>query len=127
MTQLMCLRGLMMLMINEHFADYMGQGIAEKILTMIVDILGPSIMDDQQQILDFQGQDCVEEPPPIPAVEFLSIMPTKMLHECVMQLQNILTLNIIQGAQINYQLFTESIKVLDLFHWVNTCYKDKCD
>lgn len=45
MTQLMCVRGLMLLMLNDHFADYMGQGIAEKILTRMVDILGPSIMD----------------------------------------------------------------------------------
>ena len=45
MTQLMCVRGLMLLMLNDHFADYMGQGITEKILTRMVDILGPSIMD----------------------------------------------------------------------------------
>lgn len=47
MTQLMCVRGLMLLMLNEHFADYMGQSIAEKVLTQMVDILGPSIYEDQ--------------------------------------------------------------------------------
>ena len=46
LIQLQCVRGLMLLMINEHFADFMGQGIAEKILTQIVDILGPSILED---------------------------------------------------------------------------------
>jgi hypothetical protein len=44
-----------------------------------------------------------------------------------MQLQNILTLNIIQGAQVNYQLFTETIKVLDIIHWLNFSFRDKVD
>ena len=38
-----------------------------------------------------------------------------------------MTLNIIQGAHINYQLFTESIKVLDILNWVNCHYKDQVD
>lgn len=83
----MCVRGLMLLMLNEQFADYMGQAISEKILTHLIVILGSSIHNEQRLISDLGEH--------IPAVQYISIMPSKMLHEFVMQLQNILTLNII--------------------------------
>jgi len=35
----MCVRGLFMLMLNENFADYMGQAVSAKILNFIVEIL----------------------------------------------------------------------------------------
>ena len=44
--QLMCIRGLLMMLINEKFADYMGQGVSEKILTLIIEILGEDIDDE---------------------------------------------------------------------------------
>ena len=53
-------------------------------------------------------------------------MPFKMMHELVMQLQNILTHNIIQG-HINPELFRETVKALDIMHWLNFVFKDKKD
>ena len=39
----MCVRGLLLLVINEKFADYLGQGVSEKILTILINILGGDI------------------------------------------------------------------------------------
>lgn len=44
-----------------------------------------------------------------------------------MQLQNLLTLNIIQGEEINYTLFTETIRVLDVLNWLNISFRDASD
>ncbi len=55
----------------------------------------------------------------------MSILPKELLHEYVMQMQNILTLNIIQGVQVNYQLFTDTIMMLDILQWLNFTFKDK--
>jgi len=38
-SQVMCIRGLFLLMLNEHFADYMGQSVSEKILNFVTDVL----------------------------------------------------------------------------------------
>jgi len=43
-----------------------------------------------------------------------------------MQMQNILTHNIIQGV-VNAQLFQETVKVLDILHWLNFTFKDRTD
>lgn len=51
-------------------------------------------------------------------------MPTKLLHEYVMQLQSLLTISIISGAHLNMELFVETIRVLDIFHWVNAKLKE---
>lgn len=88
-VQLMCVRGLLLLMLNEHFADYMGQLVTEKVLTVMVEVLGDSLNEDR-----LEEHDLKEHPP---AIQFMSILPKKLLHEFVMQLQNILTLNIIQN------------------------------
>jgi hypothetical protein len=50
--QLMCVRGLLMLIINEKFADYMGQGVSEKILTMLIDILGDNVSYEMRKVTD---------------------------------------------------------------------------
>lgn len=89
LTQLMCVRGLLLLMLNEHFADYMGQLVTEKVLTVMVEVLGDSLSEEK-----LDEPDLKEHPP---AIQFMSVLPKKLLHEFVMQLQNILTLNIIQN------------------------------
>lgn len=53
-------------------------------------------------------------------------MPFKMMHEIVMQLQNVLTHNIISGV-INNRLFIEAVKLLDTFYWLNFTFKDTND
>ena len=83
----MCVRGLLLLMINDQFADYMGQTISEKILTMVIDILGDAVAEERRTITDLAEH--------APAVQYLAILPTNVLHEFIMQLQNVLTLNII--------------------------------
>ena len=50
--QLMCVRGLFLLMLNEHFADYMGQAVSEKILDYVVEILCDSLNDDLREVTD---------------------------------------------------------------------------
>ena len=50
--QLMCIRGLLMLCMNEKFADFMGQGVSEKILTVLIDILGDAISPENREITD---------------------------------------------------------------------------
>lgn len=117
--QVMCVRGILMLMLNDQFADYIGQHICEKILEMFVELMDDTYSDEKREIEDLDAH--------VPAFQFICVMPTQLLHEFVMQLQNVLTLNIIQGVQINYQLFTETIKVLDLFQWVNSTFKDSAD
>ena len=56
----------------------------------------------------------------------MAVMPNKMMHELIMQLQNILTQDIINGT-INNALFIETVKLLDTLHWVNFTFKDASD
>ena len=35
-----------MLMLNEQFSDYKGQAVSEKILTMVVEIMGDALNDE---------------------------------------------------------------------------------
>jgi len=48
-TQLMCMRGLFILMLNEQFSDYMGQAVSEKILAMVLEIMGDALSDGDMQ------------------------------------------------------------------------------
>lgn len=48
-TQLMCVRGLFILMLNEQFSDYMGQAVSEKILAMVLEIMGDALTDGDMQ------------------------------------------------------------------------------
>lgn len=61
---------------------------------MFVEILEDSVADEKRDEPDLSLHS--------PAVQFICTMPTNLLHEFIMQLQNVLTLNIIQGVQINY-------------------------
>ena len=97
----------------------MGQGVAEKVLTMFNEFIADSVTYEKRLCKDLAEHS--------PAVQFLAVMPTKQMLEFVMQLQNTLTLNIIQGAQVNYNLFTETIKMLDTVNWLNFAFKDKDD
>ena len=56
----------------------------------------------------------------------MAVMPYKMMHELVIQLQNVLTHNIISGV-INNRLFMEAVKLLDTFYWLNFTFKDTND
>jgi hypothetical protein len=49
----------------------------------------------------------------------LAQLPREYLHEYVMNLKTLLTLNIIQG-EINLELLEQTVLTLDLLHTVNT-------
>jgi len=75
-VQVMCVRGLLLLMLNEHFADYMGQAVSEKILVYFVEVLSDVAGEEQQEITDL-GEHA-------PVIQFLSTLPTQLMHEYVM-------------------------------------------
>ncbi len=58
---------------------------------MVVEIMGDALNDyEMYEVMDLNEH--------TPTVQFLSTIPTKLMHEYVMQLQNLLTVNIIQGS-----------------------------
>ena len=86
----------------------------------LVDVLDLSTDMDSKEAADLSKQTKV--------IKYLSSMPTTLLHELVMVLQNFITINIISSGQfqpINIELISMSIKVLDAFHWVNKTFKPK--
>lgn len=115
-SQLMCLRGLLALIHNENFGDYDSQDSSTSILKAIMDVLGKDVSHENRQKITLENASL--------AVQFLAVMPTKLLHEYVMQLQSLLTISIISGAMLNMELFVETIRVLDILHWVNAKLKE---
>lgn len=74
----MCVRGLLMLMLNDSFADYMGSEISVKVLEVFEKVMTDSINENSSKKIDLDGQ--------VPALAYLSVMPTKQMHEYVMTL-----------------------------------------
>lgn len=70
-TQIMCVRGLCMLMLNDQFADYMGQDAAEKLLTGIREIIEVDVCEEKRDA-------AVSIQEYVPAVQFLSVLPLKL-------------------------------------------------
>jgi len=58
-------------------------------MSTLLDTINNEITPDQMGITD-QNEHSL-------AIQYMSVMPKKLLHEYIMQMQNILTLNIIQG------------------------------
>lgn len=52
-------------------------------------------------------------------VQYLVALSTEQFHEYVMQLQSLITINIITGVA-NMEMLVSSIKVLDILEWVNS-------
>ena len=48
----MCVRGLFVLMLNVHFADYMGQAVSEKILNCVMEVLNDVFNEDTREESD---------------------------------------------------------------------------
>ena len=86
-TQLMCIRGLLILLINEHLADFSGQGFCERIMSTFLDVISGEITNEKMEIKDQREHSL--------AIQYMSVLSKNLLHEYVMQMQNILTLNII--------------------------------
>jgi hypothetical protein len=115
----MCLRGLLLLLLNEQVAQKPGQDVGTKIIATINQILDLNASGKNRTVTEL-GQHA-------PVVQFMGVMPYKMLHELVMQLQNVLTHVIIAGGDIDYQLFKETVNLLDSLHWLNFTFKDSAD
>ena len=60
-------------------------------------------------------------------VQFLAALPTPVLHQYVMQLQSLLTINIVAGGGVNMDLLMSCVKMLDIFNWVNQTFRDPVD
>ena len=118
MKQLMCCRGLLMLSLNESIAQASGQEIAEKILRTFKELLAPATTPEKREI-ERLSQHAL-------AVQYLAVMPYKQLHELLISWQNILSQNVIQGA-IRPMLFQDTVKAIDVLHWLNFTFKDLQD
>ena len=114
----MCIRGLVILILNEQVARDRGQEAGTRILRTMNNTLGKAVSQESRKNPKLSQHPIV--------VQFLSVMPQKMMHELVMQLQNIMTHNIIQGV-INAPLFEENVKMIDTLHWLNFTFKDTKD
>lgn len=57
-------------------------------------------------------------------IQYLASIPHDQLHDYVMQLQSLLTLNIITQT-IDMDLLKNSIRILDILYWVNSAFKKK--
>ena len=60
-----------MLMLNDQFADYMGQDAAEKLLTGIREIIEVDVCEEKRDA-------AVSIQEYVPAVQFLSVLPLKL-------------------------------------------------
>lgn len=98
---LMCFRGLLMLLQLEHLSDYAWLRISKEILSALNRISNCQVADHENK-----------------TVQFLLEMPNIQLLEYVMSLQSLLTINIL-GEQINFPLFEDTIKFLDILFKVN--------
>ena len=114
----MCIRGLLMLVLNQQLSRDRGQPTAARIMTQFNKIISKGVPASKRQTVQLSEHPYM--------IQFLALLPQKMMIEIIMQLQTILTHNIIQGA-IDPQLFEQNIKMLDTFHWLNSTFKDKRD
>ena len=57
-------------------------------------------------------------------VQYLVAIPIEQLHEYVMQLQSLITINIITGVA-RMDMLINSIKALDILQWINSKLRKK--
>ena len=57
-------------------------------------------------------------------MQYLASLDSASLHEYVMQLQSLITINIVTGVA-NMDLLKAAVRVLDLLWWVNRWFKQK--
>ena len=60
-------------------------------------------------------------------MQFLAALPTTVLHQYVMQLQSLLTINIVAGGNVNMDLLMSCVRMLDIFYWINIRFRDTVD
>lgn len=110
-NQLMCLRGLLMLMHNDQFSDFDWFDISNEILSLFLELFSKAADSAHRQIDDLEKHSLI--------VQYLVALRKEQLHEYIMQLQSLVTINIITGVA-KMEMLVNSIKVLDIFEWVNS-------
>ena len=104
-AHLMCLRGLLMLMHNDQFSDFDWFEISNEILELFLELFSSAADTQHREISDLEKHDLV--------VQYLVALNKEQLHEYVMQLQSLITINIITGVA-KMEMLVNSIKVLDI-------------
>jgi hypothetical protein len=108
----MCMRGLLLLMHNESFNDFEWFGVSNEILDIFVELMDKSVKNRKEK--DIEKHDLV--------VQYLWSLSSTQLLEYVMQLQSLITINIITGVA-KMELLISCVKVLDIIHWINFTLK----
>ena len=108
-----------MLVHNDQFADYDAHDVSVEIIKNFLEITASSTSEEKREVKDLSSHDLI--------VQFLAALPTTLLHQYVMQLQSLLTMNIVAGGIPNYELIIVCVRMLDIFYWVNTMFRDPID
>lgn len=115
-SQLMCLRGLLMLMHNDQFSDFDWFDVSNEILELFLQLFSKAADNAHREIEDLEKHDLI--------VQYLVGLWKEQLHEYVMQLQSLITINIITGVA-RMEMLMNSIKVLDILQWINSKLREK--
>lgn len=108
-----------MLVHNDQFADYDAHDVSAEIIKNFLEVTESSTSEDKREIKDLQSHDLI--------VQFLAALPTPVLHQYVMQLQSLMTMNIVAGGVPNYELIVVCVRMLDIFFWINQTFRDPID
>jgi len=100
----MCIRGLIMLLHMEQINDYDCFEVTYQLLETLNELYSYSKHQADAE------HDLIQK--------MLSQLPQEYIHEYVMNLQSLLTINIISG-KINLELLEQTVLTLDLLHDVN--------
>ena len=108
-----------MLVHNDQFADYDAHDVSAEIIKNFLEVTESSTGEDRREIKDLQSHDLI--------VQFMAALPTPVLHQYVMQLQSLMTMNIVAGGVPNYELIVVCVRMLDIFFWINQTFRDPID
>ena len=84
--------------------------MTNEILELFLDLFAKAASSDKRDVADLDKHDLV--------VQYIVALSSEQLHEYVMQLQSLITINIITGVA-KMELLVNSIKVLDVLQWIN--------
>lgn len=84
--------------------------MTNEILELFLELFSKAASSDKRDIADLDKHDLV--------VQYIVALSSEQLHEYVMQLQSLITINIITGVA-KMELLVNSIKVLDVLQWIN--------
>lgn len=116
LVHLMCLRGLLMLMHNDQFSDFDWFEISNEILELFLELFAKPADASHREVKELEQHALV--------VQYLVALSKEQLHEYVMQLQSLITINIITGVA-KMEMLVNSIRVLDILQWVNAGLREK--